>query len=136
MPVKSLVIVFSCHHGNTEKIANAIAGSLDELVKTPDQVIPEEIGEYDLIGFGSGIYGAQNHPSLTGLAGRLPHVDGKKVFIFSTYGAPEVPFKGERLRDFIRDNHAALREQLQSRGYTVPDEFACPGLNMNSFPGD
>jgi len=131
--MKSLVIVFSCHHKNTEKIANTLANVLDAPVKTPQQVTPEEIAEYDLIGFGSGIYGAQNHASLIGLAGRLPHADGRKAFIFSTYGAPEALYKGERLREFIRDNHAALREKLQSRGYTVIGEFACPGLNTNSF---
>ncbi len=131
--MKSLVVVFSYHHKNTEKIANTLANVLDASVKTPQQVIPEEIAEYDLIGFGSGIYGAQNHPLLIELAGRLPHAEGKKAFIFSTYGAPDALFKGERLRDFIRDNHAALREKLQSRGYTVIDEFSCPGLNTNSF---
>ena len=131
--VKSLVVVFSCHHGNTEKIANAIANVLDAPVKTPPQVSPEEIREYDLIGFGSGIYGAQNHTSLIELAGRLPHAEGKKAFIFSTYGAPDALFKGEMLRNFIHDNHSALREKLQSRGYTILDEFACAGLNTNSF---
>jgi len=131
--MKSLVVVFSYHHKNTEKIANTLANVLDASVKTPQQVTPEEIAEYDMIGFGSGIYGAQNHASLIELAGRLPHADGRKAFIFSTYGAPEAMFRGERLRDFIRDNHAALREKLQSRGYTVIDEFSCPGLNTNSF---
>jgi len=133
MPVKSLVIVFSCHHGNTEKIGNAIAKVLDAPVKTPQQVSPEELAGYDLVGFGSGIYGAQNHLSLIGLAGSLPYADGRKAFIFSTFGAPAGLYNGERLREFIRDNHAALREKLQSRGYRVVGEFACAGLNTNSF---
>ena len=88
LPVKSLVIVFSYHHNNTEKIANACAKALGAEVKTPHQVKPEEIAEYDLVGFGSGIYSATFDPSVLDLAGRLPNTAGKKAFLFSTYGAP------------------------------------------------
>lgn len=131
--MKSLVVVFSYHHKNTEKIANVFAKVLDAQVKTPQQVNPEELFEYSLVGFGSGIYGAKNHGSLLDLAGKLPHADGRKAFIFSTFGAPVGLYKGERLREFIKNNHAALREKLQSGGYTVIGEFGCPGLNTNSF---
>ncbi len=50
--LRSLVIVFSYHHHNTEKIANACANVLGAKVRTPQQVRPEEIAEYDLAGFG------------------------------------------------------------------------------------
>jgi len=72
LPVKSLVVVFSYHHKNTEKIANVFAKVLDAPVKTPQQVNPEELPGYGLIGFGSGIYSAQNHQSLLDLADKLP----------------------------------------------------------------
>ena len=35
---KTLVIVFSYHHKNTEKIANVVANVLGAEVKTPQQV--------------------------------------------------------------------------------------------------
>ncbi len=133
LPVKSLVVVFSYHHKNTEKIASVIAKVLDAPVKTPQQVNPEEILEYGLIGFGSGIYSAQHHTSLLDLAVNLPQANGRKAFIFSTFGAPVALFKGERLTEFVHNNHGALREKLQSRGYSVIDEFACAGFNTNSF---
>jgi len=132
-PVKSLVVVFSYHHKNTEKIANAIAGVLDAPVKTPGQVTPEDLQECDMIGFGSGIYGAKNHGSLIDLAAGLPEEAGRKTFIFSTYGAPAGLYNGERLSEFTRNNHKALREKLEERGCTILDEFSCPGLNTNSF---
>ena len=31
------------------------------------------------------------------------------------------------------ENHSALREKLQSKGYTIVDEFGCVGFNTNSF---
>jgi len=131
--MKSLVVVFSYHHKNTEKIAKVFAKVLDAQVKTPQQVNPEELREYSLVGFGSGIYGAKNDGSLLDLADKLPHANGRKAFIFSTFGAPVGLYKGERLREFIKNNHAALRGKLESRGYTVIDEFSCAGLNTNSF---
>jgi len=128
-PVRSLVVVFSYHHKNTEKIANVVANVLGAPVKTPLQVRPEEIAEYDLVGFGSGIYSATFDASLLGLADRLPHVSNKKAFLFSTYGAPAFIAN----REFIEKNHEQIREKLQAKGYTVIGEFGCAGWNTNSF---
>jgi len=127
--VKSLVVVFSYHHNNTEKIANACAKVLGAEVKTPQQVKPEEIAEYDLVGFGSGIYSATFDPSVLDLADRLPRAGNTKAFLFSTFGAPAV-FAGG---DFIKNNHSQIREKLQAKGYTVMGEFGCAGWNTNSF---
>jgi flavodoxin len=128
-PVKSLVIVFSYHHGNTEKIAHAIANVLGAEVKTPQQVYPEKLREYDLIGFGSGIYSATFDPSVLTLADRLSCAAGKKAFLFSTYGAPAFAVT----RDFVADNHAEMRKKLELKGYTIIGEFGCAGWNTNSF---
>ena len=127
--MKSLVVVFSYHHKNTEKVAKSIAKVIDAPVKTPHEVIPEDLREYDLIGFGSGIYSAKHHQSLLDLADKLPQVTGKKAFIFSTYGAPAA-FAG---REFVEKNHSQLREKLKAKGYTVLGEFGCAGWNTNSF---
>ncbi len=48
LPVKPLVVVFSYHHKNTEKIANVVAHVLGAPVKTPQQVNPDMIREYRL----------------------------------------------------------------------------------------
>ena len=133
LPVKSLVVVFSYHHKNTEKIAHVIAKVLDAPVKTPQQVNPDELQEYSLIGFGSGIYSAQNHKSLLDLADKLPRVTNRKAFIFSTCGVPAIVYDGEGFREFVLKNHSLLREKLESKGYTILDEFGCRGFNTNSF---
>lgn len=127
--LRSLVIVFSYHHNNTEKIANACAHVLGANVKTPKLVRPEELAEYDLVGFGSGVYGATLDPSVLDLADRLPPAEGKKAFIFSTYGAPS--FVADR--KFIEKNHSQIRKKLQEKGYTIIGEFGCAGWNTNSF---
>lgn len=131
--MNSLVIVFSYHHKNTEKIAKVFAKILKAPLKTPHQVEPEEIAECDLVGFGSGIYDAKNHQSLLNLADTLPQVTGKKAFIFSTCGVPAIVYDGERFREFVLKNHTLLRKKLESKGYTIVDEFGCRGFNTNSF---
>lgn len=129
LPVKSLVVVFSYHHKNTEKIAHVIAKVLGAPVKTPQQVNPDEIREYDLVGFGSGIYSATFDASLLDLADRMPQMNDKKVFLFSTYGAPAA-FAD---REFVEKNHQQIRQKLRAKGYTVIGEFGCAGWNTNSF---
>jgi flavodoxin len=127
--LRSLVVVFSYHHRNTEKIANACAKVLGTKVKTPQQVKPEEIAEYDLVGFGSGIYSATFDPSVLDLVDRMPRAGNTKAFLFSTYGAPAA-FAGG---DFVKNNHLQIREKLTAKGYTVIGEFGCAGWNTNSF---
>ena len=94
-------------------------------IKKPQQINPEELKKYDLIGFGSGIYGAQHHESLLDLADNLPQVTNKKAFIFSTSAIMG--------KNKVADDHSKLREKLQSKGYIIVDEFACKGFNTNSF---
>jgi flavodoxin len=133
LSMKSLVVVFSYHHKNTEKIAHVIAKVLDAPVKTPQQVNPEELQEYDLTGFGSGIYGGKHHESLLDLADKLPQVTNRKAFIFSTCGVPETVAGRKYIEEYAVTSHAALREKLQAKGYLIIDEFICAGFNTNSF---
>ncbi len=124
--MSSLLVLFSYHNKNTEKIANIFAKILDAQIRTPQQVEPEELRQYSLVGFGSGIYGGKHHEALLDLADNLPEVTGRKAFIFSTYGGPANA-------EYLDKNHLPLREKLRSKGYMVVEEFCCPGLNTNSF---
>ena len=134
MRARTLLIMYSHHQGNTEKIAKCMAKVLDAPVKTPWQINPKELAEYDLIGFGSGIYSAKHHESLLELADRLPQANGKKAFLFSTDGTPRRLAKDNAiLLKKMGNDHAALREKLRSKGYEIAGEFNCGGYNTNSF---
>jgi flavodoxin len=133
MVMKSLLIVSSYHHQNTAKIADVIAKVLEAQVKSPQQINPEELHEYGLIGFGSGIYSEQHHPALLDLVGKLPQITGRKAFVFSTFGVPAIFIDEAQLKEFVLKNHSALRKTLQSKGYIIVDEFSCVGFNINSF---
>ena len=123
--MNSLLVLYSYHHKNTEKIARVFAKVLDAQIKTPQQIDPEELQEYTLVGFGSGIYGAKHHEDLLDLADTLPQVTNKKAFIFSTSAIIN--------KAKVAEDHSLLREKLQSKGYMIVDEFACKGFNTNSF---
>ena len=132
--MRALLIVSSYHHGNTLKVAQAIADRLQAQVISPEQVKRETLSSYDLIGFGSGIYSAKHHPDLLKLAEELPDVDTGKAFLFSTDGMPRfaVHDDGYLQRKMLAD-HAALRQRLQVHGYTILGNFGCAGYNTNSF---
>jgi len=134
-PMKSLLVLLSYHHKNTEKIAKVIAGVLDAQIKTPQQTDPQELQEYDLVGFGSGIYGAKHHKALLDLADRLPQVTNRRAFIFSTCGAPMtfMELDEAEFTEYVAQNHSSLRDKLESKGYVIVDEFSCAGFNTNSI---
>ena len=123
--MKHLLVLYSYHHKNTEKVAKVFAKVLDAQIKTPQQTNPEELQEYSLLGFGSGIYGAKHHEFLLDLVDKLPHVTNRNAFIFSTSA-----MMGKAK---VAEDHSLLREKLQSKGYLIVDEFACKGFNTNSF---
>jgi flavodoxin len=121
MEIKCLIVVYSYHHGNTEKVANAFADILKAEVKNPDTFDPQDLQKYDLVGFGAGIDHGKHYAPVLKLAEDLPNVSNKKAFIFSTSG---ITGKKKTAAD-----HAALRKILVSKGYTIVDEFNCKGLD-------
>lgn len=123
--MKSLIIVHSYHHNNTQKVAQVIAKVLDAEVKSPQQTAPDELRQYDLVGFGSGIDSDKHYQVLLDFADKLPQLADKNVIIFSTSG-----LTGEEKR---AKDHSALREILQSKGCRIVGEFQCRGFNTNSF---
>jgi flavodoxin len=123
--MKSLIVVHSYHHNNTQKVAEVMTKVLDAEIRTPQQTNPEEPQKYDLVGFGAGIDSGKQYKELLYFAEALPQVNDKKAFIFSTSGVT-----GEKK---LAKDHSALREKLQSKGYTIIDEFQCKGFNTNSF---
>ncbi|HYC20718.1 MAG TPA: flavodoxin domain-containing protein [Candidatus Bathyarchaeia archaeon] len=81
--LKTPIVCVSYHHKNTERVAQAMAEELEGVLVSIGQTLPE-IDTYDLIGFGSGIYGGKFHKTLIQFAKALPNVTGKRAFVFST----------------------------------------------------
>jgi flavodoxin len=120
-----LITVYSYHHGNTRKVAEAIAGVVGATVKAPAEIAGNEVRAYQLLGFGAGIDSGHHYQELLDFADTLPTADGKKCFIFSTSAV-----QGEKK---VANDHARLRHILTSKGYDVVGEFSCKGFNTNLF---
>lgn len=119
--MKTLIICKSIHVGNTERVAERMAKILKTEVIKPEEFNVSDVGKYDLIGFGSGIYSSKHHKSLLNLVDKLPDLKPKKIFVFSTAGIVR------------KSNHRSLKEKLKEKNAVVVDEFFCLGFNKNSF---
>ena len=113
--MKTLIVYASVHHQNTEKVAKVMAEELGADLVPIGEAQPETLTAYDLIGFGSGIYGGKFHKTLLQFVEGLPAVTGKQGFILSTRGGRE------------GQGHAALKEMLVNRGFSITGEFSCKG---------
>jgi len=117
--MKTLIVYESTHHGNTEKVVKVIADVLGAKLLKPKELDISAVAEYDLVGFGSGIYIGKHHKDLFGIVNKLSRHENKKAFIFSTRGA------GERN---IARNHKPMRKKLMGKGFTIVGEFSCRGF--------
>ena len=118
--MKSLIVCASKSHGNTRRVAEQMAEVLGAEVVTPESVDPTTLGQYDLVGFGSGIYYMTVDARLRNLIRHLPTVDHIKAFTFLTSGAREVPLLGY---------NKPVRKQLESKGFEVIGSFSCRGFD-------
>jgi flavodoxin len=112
--MKSLIIYHSTYKNNTEKIARVFAGKINaDLVnlKNPGDV---RVNDYDLIGFGSGVYMESMSPQLFSYIEKL-NLQGKYVFAFSTSGSGMGYYNKK------------LVKLLESKGAKCKGSFACKG---------
>ena len=119
--MRCLIIYVSVHHGNTDEIARAMANALDADLLQVKHVDAGIVEQYNLIGFGSGIYFGRHHKSLLDIVLGLPLLRHKKAFIFSTSGL-------RRLR-FIHDFDKRLKQALERKGLEIVGEFSCRGFD-------
>lgn len=100
-----------------------MANVLDADLLRVEQVDINMLAQYDLIGFGSGVYFGRFHKSLLELVDKLPILENKKAFIFSTSGLRKIPF----IHDFAKP----LKEKLQQQGFNIVGEFSCRGFDTS-----
>jgi len=117
--MNTLIVYHSYHHGCTEKVAKAMAEECAAEIQKATEANPHDAAAYDLLGIGAGIDRAKHYAAALDYAARLPDGAGKRVFIFSTCG---IYFAKKMGKD-----HAALRDILTVKGYTIAGEFSCPG---------
>ena len=111
---------------NTKKIADAIGAKIKatmvDIAANPNLV---SLDDFDLVGFGSGIATGERYPNMLKFVEKLPNVQNKKAFIFSTSGT----YKEKKMQK----DHKALRDILQKKGFEIVNEFSCKGFYYLGF---
>lgn len=115
--MKTAIVYYSKHHGNTKKLLDAIAAenevTLIDITKEKDP----DVSGYDVIGLASGIYYSAFAKQITAFAkDRLP--EGKMVFFIATCGAPanDAFFRG-------------IRRITDAKGCRFLGQYICNGFD-------
>jgi flavodoxin len=119
---RCLLLVKSVHHGNTAKVAAAMAGVLEAEVAAPESVPYTTLADCGLLGFGSGVYYGRMHEALFDWLHGLPDAPARSstpAFIVSTSGLPFLATLW----------HWPLRRLLARKGFRIVGEFACRGFD-------
>ena len=116
LTMKTAVIYFSKHHGNTKKVLDYICRGNDIKLINAAEIKSENLEEYDLVGFASGIYYSKFHKSVIKFAEEnLP--ENKKVFFIFTYGA-------------LKEGYTkSIREAVSKKSADILGEFGCYGFD-------
>lgn len=116
---KTIIVCASVAHGNTRSVADVIADVLEARVVTVEEAAGVDLADYDLVGFGSGIYWGSFHSSLRELVAGLSGAGGR-AFLFATSG-----FADTRLHSFSKP----MLDALERKGFEVVGGFSSRGFD-------
>lgn len=115
--MKTAIVFYSEHHGNTKKLIDAIAAENDVTIIDATKDENQDLADYDLIGFASGIYYGKFAGQVIKYAERNLNTIGKKVFFLYTYGS-------ER-KSYCMD----IESLVKSKGSEVVGRYGCSGFD-------
>lgn len=114
--MKTAIVYYSKHHGNTKKLLDAIAQKNDVTLIDVTSNPTTDLSGYDAVGFASGIYYSKFQKTLLKYAETyMP--EGKQTFFIYTYGAK-------------KDGYTkAITEAVKKRNAKIIGEYGCYGFN-------
>lgn len=130
--MKTAIVYYSEHHGNTKKLLDAIAAKHDvtliDVTKTPET----DLSGYDRIGLASGIYYSSFAKQLLAYAEEhLP--EGKDVFYIFTHGAPKGMFLNA-VRKIAEAKHCRELGDYHCQGFDTFGPFKLVGGIAKGHP--
>ena len=132
--MKSVIIYASTHHGNTQKVVEAIAKECDIEVVDATKVHEEDLREYDLIGFASGIfYSKFAAPVLNFARVNLPR--NKDVFFIATAGNP-MKRNFDSITEITEEKECRELGRFQCKGFDTYGPFKLVGGIQKGHPDE
>lgn len=129
--MQTAIVYYSKHHGNTRKLADAIAAKHD--VTLIDCLHGEsDLSGYDRIGLASGIYAGHAAKQLVSYAKEhLPQ--NKSVFLIVTSAAPADRYFND-LRKIAEEKHCKVLGAYQCQGFNTFGPFKLIGGTGKGHP--
>lgn len=112
---KCLIIYYSYHHGNTKKVAEAMAQACGAELCPVEEADAKNLDGYEIIGLGAGIDRGKHYKPLFDAAEKL-NLKGRNVFVFSTSGMGNKNYNTPLIRELERMG-AAVKGNFTCRGY-------------------
>lgn len=113
--MKTLIVYYSAYRKNTEKIAECMAGQFNgDLVHAKDYN-ENDVNNYDMVGFGSGVYNQKMHPSIF-KAIEKSNLQNKNTFVFSTSAVGIKKYNNDAIK-LLLDKNAKVVGSFSCRGF-------------------
>ena len=116
--MKTAIIYYSKHHGNTRKLLDAIQKASEDEITLIDVTVTTNVSleKYDRVGFASGIYYSKFDKRILNYA-KTSMIDGKDIFFIYTYGSEKAGYT------------KAIREVLAGKNVNILGEYGCLGYD-------
>ena len=130
--MKTAIVYYSRHHGNTKKLLDAIAAQEDVTLLNVLEDKNADLSAFDRIGFASGIYYSSFARQIISFADmHLP--ENKEVFYIYTHGAPVGGFL-KRIREAAAKKHCRELGYYHCLGFDTFGPFGLVGGIAKGHP--
>ena len=132
--MKTAVVYYSQHHGNTKKLLDAIAAQEDVTLINVVEEKDADLSSFDRIGFASGIYFSSFAKQILSFAdAHLP--ENRDVFYIYTHGAPKGGFL-KSIREVVKKKRCRELGQYHCLGYDTFGPFKLVGGIAKGHPSE
>lgn len=129
--MKTAIVYYSKHHGNTKKIVDAIAAA-HEVTLIDCLGSQTNLSEFDRIGFASGVYAEHVAKQIQSYAGaHLP--EGREVFLIVTAAIPIDRYFTD-LQKIAEEKHCKVTGKFKCKGFNTFGPFKLIGGTAKGHP--
>lgn len=130
--MKTAIVYYSNHHGNTKKLLDAIAAQEEVTLINVLEEKDADLSAFDRIGLASGIYYSSfARQMISFAAAHLP--ENKEVFYIYTHGAPKGGFL-KSIREVAEKKHCRELGQFHCLGFDTFGPFKLVGGIAKGHP--
>lgn len=132
--MKTIILYYSIHKGNTKKLAEAIASAGEGKVKLLDAVgaSTADLSGCDAVGIASGIYAGSFGKDLMELV-RSSLPEHQKVFLLYTYGI-QMDRYTKAIKAILAEKHAHILGEYSCKGHNTFGPFKLIGGTGKGHP--